>query len=213
MGLEDRISSVHLDILKEIGNIGAAHAATSLSILLHRKIDMNVPKVSIESFSEMMEMAGGSENVVASVLLRIEGDASGYMFFVLSIQQCERFIRQMTGDTHFSFDRTPISELGISAFQELGNILAGSYLTALSDFTHLELYPSVPQLSIDMFGAIISHGLIELSQTSDYAIVIDTSLKDEQAKNEQTMNGQFFLLPNLDSFETIFEALGVSFNE
>ena len=213
MGIEDKIKSMHLDILKEIGNIGAAHAATSLSILLNKKIEMNVPKVSIESFSEMMELAGGSENVVSCVLLRIEGEASGYMFFILPLQQSEKFIRQMTGDEHFSFDQPTVSELGISAFQELGNILAGSYLTALSDFTNLDLYPSVPQLSIDMFGAIISHGLIELSQTSDYAIVIDTRLSDEQAEYDQTMNGQFFLLPNPDSFETIFQALGVGLHE
>ncbi|MBB2478646.1 chemotaxis protein CheC [Bacillus sp. APMAM] len=209
MGLEDKITSVHLDILKEIGNIGAAHAATSLSIVLNKKIDMNVPKVSIESFTEMMEMAGGSENIVACVLLQIEGDASGYMFFILSIKQCENFIRQMTGDVHFSIRQPALSELGISAFQELGNILAGSYLTALSNFTKLELYPSVPLVCFDMFGAIISHGLIELSQTSDYAIVIDTSLSDEHDGFGDTMNGQFFLLPNPDSFQTIFQALGV----
>lgn len=209
MGLEDKITSIQLDILKEIGNIGAAHAATSLSILLNKKIDMNVPKVSIESFSEMMEMAGGSENVVACVVLQIEGDASGYMFFVFSLQQCENFIKQMTGDDQFSFNQVSVSELGISAFQELGNILAGSYLTALSNFTKLELYPSVPHVCVDMFGAIISHGLIELSQTSDYAIVIDTSLSDDKAEFGDMMNGQFFLLPNPDSFQTIFHALGV----
>jgi len=209
MGLEEKITSVHLDILKEIGNIGAAHAATSLSILLNKKIDMNVPKVSIESFTEMMEIAGGSENIVACVVLHIEGELSGYMFFVLSLQQCENFIKQMTGDSQFSFNQTTVSELGISAFKELGNILAGSYLTALSELTKLELYPSVPLACFDMFGAIISHGLIELSQTSDYAIVIDTSLTDDKAELGDTMNGQFFLLPNPDSFQTIFQALGV----
>jgi chemotaxis protein CheC len=213
MGVEDNITSVQLDILKEIGNIGAAHAATALSILLNKKVDMKVPNVRVTSFSEMMEMSGGSENVVASVLLQIEGDATGYMFFILSIQQCENFIQRMTGDTAFSFERKPLSEIGISAFQELGNILAGSYLTALSDFTQLELYPSVPALCIDMFGAIISHGLIELSKTSDYAIVIDTSLSEEEGNSNQTMNGQFFLLPNPDSFHTIFKSLGVGMNE
>ena len=60
--------------------------------------------------------------------------------------------------------------------QEMGNILSGSYLSALSDFTNLKIYPTVPGLSVDMFGAIISIGLIELSHVSDNVIVINTSI-------------------------------------
>ena len=58
--------------------------------------------------------------------------------------------------------------------KSLGNILSGSYLSALSDFTQLKIYPTVPSLAIDMVGAIISFGLVEVSHYSDYVIVIDT---------------------------------------
>ena len=67
MNFSDKITSLHLDVLKEIGNIGAAHAATALSDLLQKKIDMRVPNVEMVSFNEMMELAGGSENVVVSM--------------------------------------------------------------------------------------------------------------------------------------------------
>lgn len=213
MSFLDKFSTVHLDVLKEVGNIGAGHAATSLSTLLNKKIDMRVPKVSVVSFDEMMDMAGGPENIVASVFLRIEGDAPGSMFFVLSIEQANTFIKQMIDDVHFSFENPPYNELAISALQELGNILSGSYLSSLSDFTNLDLYPSVPALSIDMVGAIISFGLIELSQVSDYAIVIDTALDDDDTHSSESVKGHFFLLPDPDSFETIFKALGVAEDE
>ncbi|WP_449619401.1 chemotaxis protein CheC [Robertmurraya sp. Marseille-Q9965] len=213
MSFLDKFSTVHLDVLKEVGNIGSGHAATSLSTLLNKKIDMRVPKVSVVSFDEMMDMAGGPENIVASVFLRIEGDAPGSMFFVLSIEQANTFIKQMIDDVHFSFENPPYNELAISALQELGNILSGSYLSSLSDFTNLDLYPSVPALSIDMVGAIISFGLIELSQVSDYAIVIDTALDDDDTHSSESVKGHFFLLPDPDSFETIFKALGVTEDE
>ncbi|MEQ2526506.1 chemotaxis protein CheC [Robertmurraya yapensis] len=213
MSFLDKFSTVHLDVLKEVGNIGAGHAATSLSTLLNKKIDMRVPKVSVVSFDEMMDMAGGPENIVASVFLRIEGDAPGSMFFVLSIEQANTFIKQMINDVHFSFENPPYHELAMSALQELGNILSGSYLSSLSDFTNLDLYPSVPALSIDMVGAIISFGLIELSQVSDYAIVIDTALDDDDTHSSESVKGHFFLLPDPDSFETIFKALGVAEDE
>ncbi|MCM3637854.1 chemotaxis protein CheC [Sporosarcina luteola] len=84
------ITDMHLDVLKEIGNIGAAHAATSLSQLLGRKIEMHVPKVSLVSFDEMFELAGGAERIVAGIYLRIQGDLSGSMFFVLPIDSANR---------------------------------------------------------------------------------------------------------------------------
>ncbi|MBS4207601.1 chemotaxis protein CheC [Bacillus sp. FJAT-50079] len=203
----EKMTSIQLDVLKEIGNIGAGNAATALSVLLGKKIDMKVPNVKVITFDEMLELAGGYDNIVAAVFLRIEGDASGSMFFVLPLDQGSNYIQQLTGDHSISLEHPPYSELGLSAMQELGNILSGSYLTSLSDFTGLNLYPSVPSISIDMAGAIISYGLIELSQTEDYAIVIDTALnEDDQVEH---VKGHFFLLPDPGSFSTIFHALGV----
>lgn len=209
MTFNQKITSLHLDVFKEIGNIGAAHAATALSDLLGKKIDMRVPKVEMVSFSEMMELAGGSETVVVGIFLRIEGDAEGSMFFILPIGQANRFIQRLIRDDTFDFHNPPVSELGLSAMQEMGNILSGSYLSALSDFTGLKIYPTVPGLSVDMFGAIISIGLIELSQVSDTVIVINTSIFEEEYTEEEAVRGHFFLLPDPDSFESIFKALGV----
>lgn len=208
----DRFTSMHLDFLKEIGNIGAGHAATALSNLLNKKIDMTVPNVQIVSFDEMVEMAGGSENVVASVFLRIEGEMTGSMFFVLPLEQAAHYIGQMIGDNTFSLLNPPYHEMALSALQELGNILSGSYLTALADFTNLSLYPSVPALGIDMVGAIISFGLIEHSQVSDYVIVIDTALNEDGTEISESVRGHFFLLPDPASFNILFSSVGVNGN-
>ena len=208
MGYFHEIDSIKLDVLREVGNIGAGHAATSLSKLLNKKIDMKVPDVQIVTFDEMMEMVGGAENIVAGVFLRIEGDVPGSMFFILPIEQATNFVQVMIGDTSVNL-APPYDELSISALQELGNILSGSYLSSLSDFTKLSLYPSVPALAIDMVGAIITYGLVEHSQVSDYAIVINTELKEEEIKVSNTVNGHFFLLPDPDSFSPLFQSLGV----
>lgn len=210
MAYNQKITSLHLDVLKEIGNIGAAHAATALSDLLAKKIDMRVPKVEMVSFNDMMELAGGAENVVVGIFLRIEGDVEGSMFFILPIEQANRFIRRLIQDESFDFKNPPVSEIGLSAMQEMGNILSGSYLSALSDFTSLKIYPTVPGLSVDMFGAIISIGLIELSHVGDNVIVINTSIFEDEVEDHETVRGHFFLLPDPDSFEAIFKALGVS---
>jgi len=211
MSFIDKISTTHLDILTEIGNIGAGHAATSLSLLLNKRIEMNVPHVRIISFDGMIEMAGGAENIVASVYLRIEGDAPSNLFFILPLKQANMYIQHMIGDSSFTFEKIPYDDMALSALQELGNILAGSYLSSLSDFTGLNLYPSVPATSIDMLGAIISYGFIELSQVSDFVIVIDTALNEQEKKSG--VDGHFFLLPDPKSFEIIFHSLGVALDE
>lgn len=209
MSSEFAITDLHLDVLKEIGNIGAAHAATSLSQMLNRKIDMYVPNVELVTFDEMFELAGGPEEHAACIFLRIQGDVSGSMFFMLTIEDANHFIQLLTGDDTFDFQNPPVSEIGISSMQELGNILSGSYLSALSDFTGLKIQPTVPSLSVDMVGAIISFGLIEISQYSDEVIVIDTEIKEADKEDSEAIKGNFFLLPDPTSYVTIFKSLGV----
>ena len=182
MSSEHPITDLHLDVLKEVGNIGAAHAATSMSQLLDRKIEMYVPNVELVSFDGMFDLAGGAETVVAGIFLRFEGDLSGSMFFVLPLDSANHFIKRLIGDETFDFTSRTIPEIGISAMQELGNILSGSYLSALSDFTGLKIYPTVPSLSVDMVGAIVSFGLIEVSHHSDEVIVIDTQITEEDVE-------------------------------
>ena len=82
--------------------------------------------------------------------------------------------------------------MALSALQELGNILASNYISSLSDFTGLDLYPSVPAVCVDMLGAILSYGFIELSAFSDYVIVIDTALNEANDGNVRSVDGHFF---------------------
>lgn len=198
----ERFQDTQLDVLKEIGNIGAGNAATALSKMLQTKIDMNVPQVKILSFGEIEDYIGGGEKLVVTIFLRIEGDVPGNMFFMLDIESAQNLILQMLGEDEepFQFD-----DMELSALQEIGNILAGSYLSALADFTKLTLYPSVPAISIDMAMAILGYGLIELGHVGDLALVIDTTFSNGDEKVE----GHFFLIPDPPSFETLFQSLGV----
>lgn len=206
-----KIQPIHLDILREIGNIGAGHAATALSTMLNKAVDMSVPSVNIISFEEISEMIGGAENVVASVFLRILGDAPGCMFFMLPIEQAEHLLEDLLGGQAVQLIDESDSAISLSALQEVGNILSGSYLTSFSNFTGLNLQPSVPATSIDMAGAILSFGLFEISTVSDYAIVIDTAFTD--IEKHDNVKGHFFLLPDPDSYAKIFHALGVPLDE
>ncbi|MCR6096065.1 chemotaxis protein CheC [Salipaludibacillus agaradhaerens] len=204
-----KIGAQYLDILREVGNIGAGNAATALSQMLNKTIDMNVPAVRVVPFKEIGDTVGGEEAVVAAVFLLIEGDAPGNMFFMLPVNEASRFIQQLTGDPSIDFSDEPLNEMASSALNEVGNILAGSYLSALSDFTKLNLQPTPPAIAVDMTTAILSFGLVELSRAGDYAIVIDTEINEKNNDDTIRSKGHFFLLPDPDSLNKILQALGV----
>jgi chemotaxis protein CheC len=68
-------------------------------------------------------------------------------------------------------------ELGVSALQELANILIGSFLTAISDFVGIELLPTTPVTVTDGFDAIVDNFLIKQSLASENALIFETSFK------------------------------------
>lgn len=192
-----------MDVLKEVGNIGAGNAATALSRLLDKPIDMAVPKVQLLSFDEIAESVGGAERIVLAVFLRVEGDAPGNLFFIMSPEAGKKLLSRVAG-IHMT-DDDDFTEMEQSAISEIGNILAGSYLSSLADFTKLVMYPTVPGLAMDMAGAILSYGLLQFGEMGDDALLINTTFMEGQHEVE----GQFFLIPDPQSFAQIFEALGV----
>lgn len=204
------LSNVEKDVLKEIGNIGAGNATTSMSQLTNKKILMDVPKVSVIPFEEVIQLIGGPEQVAVGMYFKIYGQAPGSVYFILSIEEAESIISDVTGGLNIDLLKTNNKEdkvLGLSALQEVGNIITGSYLSALADFTNLNMQSSIPYLTIDMIGAILSVGLIDLSHRSDYAIVIDTQMEEEVDNNG--VKSQFVFLPEFESLPKIFSALGI----
>jgi chemotaxis protein CheC len=202
MNIED-INNIQLDVLKEIGNIGAGNAATALAEMIRRKVDMEVPKVKILRFNEVSDILGGSEKVVVGILLHIEGDLKGNIMFVLEIKAARELINMMLENV--SLDISDFDELEISAIKEIGNILCGSYISALSTLTGLRITASVPEMAIDMAGAIVSVPAIEFGMTGDAALYIETGFLD----GETRVMGDFFLVPEPDSYNILLKSLGV----
>jgi chemotaxis protein CheC len=194
----------HMDVLKEVGNIGAGHAATALSRLLDKPVDMLVPTVRMVPFEEISNSVGGSEQVVIAIFLRVEGETPGNIFFILRQESAKKMLKNLVGIEVENEDQ--YSEMELSALNEIGNILAGSYLSSLADFTNLYMSPTVPSLAIDMAGAILSYGLLQFGEMGDQALFIDTKFLD----GVDEIEGHFFLIPDPESFQKIFSALGVS---
>lgn len=198
-------SDMHYDVLKEVGNIGAGNAATALAALLNQQIKMQVPNVAWLPFDEVADRLGGAEEPVAGILLNVESDAPSTILVVFPLQQAY-FLLDILFSRPLGQSDT-IDEVGASALEEVGNILAGSYLTSLSSFTGLTFVPMVPAIAVDMAGAVLDYVLAEFGQIADQVLLIETEF---QALGEDIYS-YFFLVPKADALKAIFAALGVDY--
>ncbi|NMA55663.1 MAG: CheY-P-specific phosphatase CheC [Firmicutes bacterium] len=196
---------MHYDVLKEVGNIGAGNAATALAALLNQQIKMQVPNVAWLPFDEVADRLGGAEEPVAGILLNVESDAPSTILVVFPLQQAY-FLLDILFSRPLGQSDT-IDEVGASALEEVGNILAGSYLTSLSSFTGLTFVPMVPAIAVDMAGAVLDYVLAEFGQIADQVLLIETEF---QALGEDIYS-YFFLVPKADALKAIFAALGVDY--
>ena len=153
------LSPVQLDVLREIGNVGAGNSATALSQLINRRIDMNVPKVSVVPLDEVPDLVGGPETIVVGVFLRVYGKAPSNILFLMPKDSAFYLVDALMGKE--SGETTHLDMMAESALMEIGNILAGAYLNALYSFTNLSLIPSIPALAMDMAGAILNVVLVQ----------------------------------------------------
>jgi len=192
---------MQLDALKEVGNIGSGNAATALSQLLNRKIDMNVPSINIISFQDIFSSIGG-EDLVVGIIVRVLGDTPGSMLYVLDMGTALSIIESLTGEIGGE-----ISEMGDSVLREIGNIISGSYLNAIAMLTNLLIIPSVPAVATDMLGAILSTTFIESGQYDDFVLDIESVFK--QGENSEIIGGHFYFIPMPGSLEIILNKLGL----
>lgn len=201
----DDLNSYDLDILKEIGNIGAGNAATALSDILQGRVDMSVPKVEVLKFNNLVTLLGGEENLVAGVLIAITGGIDGYIMFVLEDKFAANLVDLIMQDEVNRNTTLEFSEFDKSALKEITNIISGSYLSAISFLTNIEMKMSVPYLAIDMAGAILSVPIAAFGEVGESVLLVET----EFLSGSKYFVGNFFLIPSVDSFDTLFDALRI----
>lgn len=203
VSLDNEMDNMYFDVLREIGNIGAGNATTALAQLLNKKLDMSVPKIELVPFNKLGSIIGGEEEVVVGIYLFLEDDISGSMMFLLSKDAARQLVNGLMG-MYTDQTSTEFGEMELSALQEIGNIITGAYLSALSGLTNLKITASIPYLTIDMAGAILSVPAIEFGKLGDKALMIETEFGDDVA-----INGYFLLIPDLESYDTILSSLGL----
>ena len=199
----DQVNDMYVDVLREIGNIGAGNATTAIAKMVNARINMQVPKVELMEASQLGSAICDEEETIVGIFLEVVNDITGSMMFLMRMDSAHLIVNKlMMRDPSYN---EPFDEMDLSALKEIGNIIAASYLSALSTLTNLRIQPSVPYISVDMAAAILSVPAIMFGQYGDNALFIETEFGDEQM-----IQGYFILMPEQESYAKILEALGIA---
>jgi chemotaxis protein CheC len=199
------LKTLQLDALKEVANIGAGHAATALSQLTNRRVMISVPRVNIARLEEVPELLGNPQEVVAAVLMHMLGDLTGRTLLLfpefVARRLCDMLLRRAQGTT------AAFEAIEQSCMKEVGNILSGAYMNALSDFMGMLLLPSVPSLVVDLSAAVLTTTYLNFGHDRDFVFCVETQMTID---SEDGMRGHFLLLPDMASLKAIFDAIRLS---
>lgn len=191
-----------MDMLREAGNIASGNAMTSLSKLIDSTLDMSVARVRIEKIQSLPEVLGDPEEVIAGLLINVFGDMNAMLLLAFETESAIGIVNRILSKN--LSDLNDFGEMEHSVLCETGNILAGSYLSALNTFTGLKLDVSTPQIAIDMAGAILSYPAIEFVYNDNSMLFIETVFEDVNG----FLNGTYILILDNASYNRVIESLG-----
>ena len=191
-----------IDELKEITNIGAGNAATALSHMLGKKVQMSVPESYVGDLAEVQHIVGESEEKAMAVFFKMYGDADGAMLMIFPPKDALNFINILNKSS--KIDIKEFTEEEVSSISELGNILLGASVAALGKFLNLNILHTIPDRAYDMVGAIMDNVLSNLSKTEEKVLLFKINLK---LIDDNGVGGDLYYLFDPESTKKIFSVL------
>lgn len=199
----EELSPVAIDCLREIGNIGSGSAASALSQMLNKPIEMHVPDVRVLDYQTVIDEMGGPEKVITGILVTLSVDIEGMIMFLLEDTFAKVVLSTFLGKENV--DVVALDECDVSAIKEMGNIMAGSYLGALGTMTGMTIDMSTPSMTVDMMGAIMNAPMIEFSEVGDKVLFIN----DGFIIDKVDIKSNIILIPTVESLDILMKKLGV----
>jgi chemotaxis protein CheC len=190
-------SELQLDALRELANIGSGTAATALSTMLGRSIDVSVPNALALPLADAVDAVGEAESIVTAVVLPIFGDLEAIVVLLFKPADAATICGLLGVEAD--------SEWGLSALSEIGNILGSSYVGALGSMTGLAMEPRPPEAASDLLAAIVATVLSVNAASSSLALLLDSALTVEG----EECSFSFMLVPTAEGVDDLLARLGV----
>jgi len=199
----DHLNEDDQDILRELSNIAAGYSATALGKMVGKTIDINIPEVRIIPVDKLPKIFDNADEWVVVVVCALTEAPRALLVLVIPSETVLLIIKNMVGEDVRSI--TDLSSINESALQEIGNILAGAYVTALSETIGQRVTHSYPGIVVGKNGMIqdcVSHimnGFVPY-------VMIFTHFSDKQKE----LALSFLTVANMETVDFIFSKMGMS---
>lgn len=204
METEFRLSEAQMDALTEVGSIGAGNASSALGQMIARRVTITVPRAYVLPIEETRDLLVGEEDGnIVGLFFGISGEVGGNILGIFSEDQAMFIANTLLGSAGVNWDMTEERE---SALKELWNILASTYLAALSTFTGFNLVPSVPNISQGTMAAVIDPLIADMGKTVNHALIIDTEFI---LYKKAVVTGKFLAFFDKNAFNSMLKAMGM----
>ncbi|MDL2264516.1 chemotaxis protein CheC [Synergistaceae bacterium OttesenSCG-928-I11] len=200
-------TNLHMDAIREVGNIGTGNAATALSRLIGRMVDMDVPVAELVPIYEVAAHYGSPETPVCAVLVRTEEEFSCSLIFMIEEEKANLMADLIIPMDISGMDEEMQLQIRNSALSEQGNIILGAFLNALAQITGWVLPTTTPAVARDMLGSIMDLVSSMFGVIGDSAMLVKTNLRIKDL--EYDLSGNVIMIPDPGSLETLLSKLGV----
>ena len=203
MGAYDNLNDTQLDVMREIGNIGAGNACTALSGLIGTPIDMSVPRVQLLGIDSTSDYLGGDDKEVLGIRIDVKADLTGMMYHIVNKRFAERLINtfyEKKLDTIKSID-----EMDMSFISEMGNITSGAYANALATLSGYVVDIGTPTPGGYSISEILKVPIETFGEVGDKILVVDEQFIIDSEK----LTSNMILVLEKDSLHRLFDKLGV----
>lgn len=195
-----------IEALQEIANIGVGHAATALSQLLHRRVDMSIPLIELVHYTKLSErITGDLEAIVSGILVDSAEDENMFNLLLIFDELSSKNILRILKTGEPPDDLSKIDEISQSIILETGNILLLHTISAINSFADSKYFPKTPQLSIDMIGSILDQliGRQNFEKEKDMFLLVECDIFTDKEK----LKGMIIILPNDSGLKFIMNRL------
>ena len=203
MGAYDNLNDTQLDVMREIGNIGAGNACTALSGLIGTPIDMSVPRVQLLGIDSTSDYLGGDDKEVLGIRIDVKADLTGMMYHIVNKRFAERLINtfyEKKLDTIKSID-----EMDMSVISEMGNITSGAYANALATLSGYVVDIGTPTPGGYSISEILKVPIETFGEVGDKILVV----YEQFIIDSEKLTSNMILVLEKDSLHRLFDKLGV----
>ena len=193
-----------LDYLEEMMNIGAGNSATALEQILQKKFEMHMPKIYVVPPQKIISLIGDPLELISCVKMKMLGDIRGEMFFIVP-EAMQDYITRLAEHTA-QIEKKDGGGPDTSIIEEIGNILAGVYLTAIHDFCKLNIYHTIPLTAHDMAQAVLDETIARMGTDSRVLLVI-VNMFTSALQKKSPIQAYIMIIPSADSEKVLLDSI------